>query len=141
MKSVLFVNANFGFSENLILVLLLLNFRKNKRKDKTANTCTLVDSSQDLADIPEPHNDENTEDPHPGVIYMTARHDEVIIRNISCPGQEEMANNSIMMVDNELYSGLNDDNDDTLMIDNELYASQLKTNDQAIMIENEIYAT
>ena len=71
---------------------------------------------------------------------MTARSDEVIMRNISSPGQEEMVNNSIMMIDNELYSSLNDDNDDTIMIDNELYATQLKTNDQAIMVENEIYA-
>ena len=86
-------------------------------------------------------NDENKEDTQPDVIYMTARNDEVIIRNISCPGQEEMVNNSIMMVDNEMYSSLNDTNDDTIMTDNELYASELKTNDQTVMVENEIYAT
>ena len=70
---------------------------------------------------------------------MTAGSNEVFIRNLISSGHKKRDNNSIIMVDNELYSSLNDD-DDTIMIDNELYASELQTNDQAIMVDNEIYS-
>ena len=134
----------FTLIYKLYCIILSFIFRKSKRNDKTETDNTFISNytSQTIQNIKEiePHDDGDIADNNPEAIYMTARSNEVFIRNLKSSEQRKRENNSIIMVDNELYSSLNNEKDDTIMIDNELYASQLKTTDQAIMVENEIYA-
>ena len=60
---------------------------------------------------------------------------EDLIRNVTQSCHTKDINNSMIMVDNHLYSS------DILVIDNELYASSdIKNNEPTVMIDNEIYA-
>ena len=93
-------------------------FRKNKRKDKTDSDNTFISNytSQTFQNIKEIkiHNDGDIADNQPEAIYTTGRSNEVFIGNLISSGHKKRANNSIIMVDNEMYSSLNDDNDDTI---------------------------
>ena len=111
-------------------------FRKNKRTDETVSTCTEKNTSQIIHNNHLKNNDGNIEDSSADVKNRATGGKEDFIRNVTQSGHTKNINNSMIMVDNQLYSS------DILMIDNELYtSSDLRNNNEpTFMIDNEIYA-
>ena len=108
-------------------------FRKRRRK----STCTQNYTSEIIPNkkLTELQNEGNNDDSLHDNICMGPESKEDLIRNVTQSGHTKDINNSMIMVDNQLYSS------DILMIDNELYASSdVRNNEPPIMIDNEIYA-
>ena len=128
---------------NIVRIIFLYIFRYKRRNDEAVNFNMQSNQSQDIRNnnLSDLHSEEEIdEDNQPKGIYMTARSDDDIIRNITTPVHKEgEARNSMIMVDNKIYSSSTDKNDDISMVDNEIYASEIKNNDSPVMVDNDIY--
>ena len=132
-------------------MLELFIFRRKRQKEETET----VSSSSKNKKLQNTQNNQLTDLRNGGNIdkdnqikelqtCTTTKSDEDAIKNITTNLHKDRASNSMIIVNNQLYSSFTDTNDDILMVDNEIYASEIKNNDSKnndspLMVENEIY--
>ena len=116
-------------------------FRYKRRKDESVpvNSSSKNNKSQNSQNnqVTDLHNGGNIESGNQLKELHTAKSEQNIIRNITTPVHKNKASNSLIMVDNQIYSSSTDTNNDISMVDNERYFSV--NNDSPVMVENEIY--